>query len=121
MTSQTNPSLSEAVERVSDDECAICGKPRFRHTTNCGVGLCQIYPVFVSKRQMLERLLPDDLRTILQSLSVDEETLARAMEPEAWKALEGERDLIKHKTARSRSLRNARAVLDTMGMANART
>jgi hypothetical protein len=55
--------LSE--EGLSDDECAICGKPRARHTTNCGVGMCQIYPVFVSKRQMVKRLL-DEANPTLQ-------------------------------------------------------
>lgn len=45
----------QMIERV-DNECAICGKTRSQHPTNSGVGMCQIYPIFVSKRDMLNRL-----------------------------------------------------------------
>jgi hypothetical protein len=44
-------------EALTDDECAICGKPKHRHTTNSGVGMCQIYPIFRSKRAMFDALL----------------------------------------------------------------
>lgn len=40
------------------DECAICGKSKRQHSISSGYGVCQIYPMFVSKQEMLERLLP---------------------------------------------------------------
>ena len=42
---------------LSDDECAIGGKTLKQHNISSGYGVCQIYPIFVSKRQMVERLL----------------------------------------------------------------
>jgi hypothetical protein len=58
---RTIPEAAEVVvalrEALTDDECAICGKPKHRHTTNSGVGMCQIYPIFRSKRAMFDALL----------------------------------------------------------------
>jgi hypothetical protein len=83
----TNPSLSEAVERAekSLENAMVFG-------TNWIVGITT-----------------DDLRIILQSLSVDEEARARILEAEEAVVSCGccDEELIK-----------LRAVLDTMGMAN---
>jgi hypothetical protein len=46
---------------ISDDDCAICGKTKSQHHTNSGYGMCQIYPVFVSKRNIFERLADEAL------------------------------------------------------------
>jgi hypothetical protein len=47
---------------ISDDDCAICGKSKSQHHTGSGYGVCQIYPCFVSKRTMFERLAHDALQ-----------------------------------------------------------
>lgn len=47
------------IGHLSDDQCAICGKSRKQHSMSSGYGVCQIYPVFVSKRQLVERLLAE--------------------------------------------------------------
>jgi hypothetical protein len=49
----------EVVEGISDDECAICGKRQHQHTQNGGAGMCRIYPAFVSKRQIVRRLIDE--------------------------------------------------------------
>jgi hypothetical protein len=89
----TNPSLSEAVERVRRKIFADEG------------GHLHVWVAI------------EDLRTILQSLSVDEEVIARTVEICAQIA-----DEYEHEGGAGNAIRkNARAVLDTMGMANART
>jgi Lar family restriction alleviation protein len=47
----------EMVAKLSDDECAICGKAKSQHSMSSGYGVCQIYPVFVSKQQIVTNLL----------------------------------------------------------------
>lgn len=47
----------ELVEALTDDECTICGKTRKQHHTGSGVGVCQIYPVFRSRRAAFSALL----------------------------------------------------------------
>jgi hypothetical protein len=44
------------LEALPDDVCAICGKGLRQHSKSSGFGVCSIYPVFVSERQMFARL-----------------------------------------------------------------
>jgi hypothetical protein len=46
----------ERMGKLADDKCAICGKLEMHHNMNCGIGMCRIYPSFVSERAMAERL-----------------------------------------------------------------
>ena len=45
------------IDSLFDNECAICGKTRKQHHTGSGVGMCQIYPIFRSKRDMARSLI----------------------------------------------------------------
>jgi hypothetical protein len=54
--------LSEA---LSDDECTICGKTRKQHHTGSGVGMCQIYPIFRSRRAAFSALVEQARQSIV--------------------------------------------------------
>lgn len=44
-------------EALSDDECNNCGKTRSQHHTGSGVGMCQLYPIFRSRRAAYSALV----------------------------------------------------------------
>jgi hypothetical protein len=59
------------VEALSDDECTICGKMRSQHNTGSGVGVCQIYPVFRSRRAAFSALHKQALAALAGKQSVE--------------------------------------------------
>jgi hypothetical protein len=102
MTRQTNPSLSEAVERV-----------RREHDLRSHLSADDMFLIRLG-----------DLRIILQSLSVDEEVIARAIWDAQYPKGTSWDDWARHMEenpdsfdGRYESRRLARAVLDTLGMA----
>jgi hypothetical protein len=109
--------MPEPSTELWDDECAICGHSRVRHTTNSGVGLCQIYPIFVSKHQMFDRLalarptpdLGDDGELVASLLSAES---ARAQFERAREAMNAARPDPVHATRAERALYDERYQAD---------
>ena len=49
--------VERLLNALPDDECTICGKTRKQHHTGSGVGMCQIYPVFRSRKAAFSALV----------------------------------------------------------------